>query len=110
MYKPFVDHLQQELFQKFDLHARSIPDGLDHKVSDRGKSPSTIQSWAYQCPELRKIRYTHMVAGETLEVFNCVMYPNHHYELPFMGMDFLSFGSVKNLIVMIRVHHAVENF
>ena len=41
-----------------------------------------------------------MVAGETLEVFNCVMYPSHHYELPFMGMDFLSFGSVKNLIVM----------
>ena len=100
MYKPFVDHLQQELFQKFDLQARTIPDGLDHKISDRGKSPSTIQSWAYHCPQLRKIRYTHMVAGETLEVFNCVMYPSHQYELPFMGMDFLSFGSVKNLIVM----------
>lgn len=100
MYKPFVEHLQQELFRKFDLQARTIPAGLDHKISDRGKSPSTIQSWAYQCPELRKIRYTHMVAGETLEVFNSVMYPSHCYELPFLGVDFLSFGKVKNLIVM----------
>ena len=100
MYKPFVDHLQQELFRKFDLQTRPIPEGLARKVSDRGKSPSTIESWAYQCPELRKIRYTHMVAGETLEVFNSVMYPSHNYELPFLGVDFLSFGKVKNLIVM----------
>ena len=41
-----------------------------------------------------------MVAGETLEVFNSVMYPSHEYELPFLGVDFLSFGKVKNLIVM----------
>ena len=100
MYKPFVDHLQQELFRKFDLQTRTIPEGLARKVSDRGKSPSTIESWAYQCPELRKIRYTHMMAGETLEVFNSVMYPSHEYELPFLGVDFLSFGKVKNLIVM----------
>jgi 15,16-dihydrobiliverdin:ferredoxin oxidoreductase len=100
MYKPFVEHLQQELFQKFDLQSRAIPAGLEHKVSDRGKTPSTIQSWCYQCPELRKIRYTHMVAGETLEVFNSVMYPSYQYQLPFLGVDFLSFGSVKNLIVM----------
>jgi len=100
MYKPFVEHLQQDLFQKFDIQSRTIPTGLEHKVSDRGKTPSVIQSGSYQCPELRKIRYTHMEAGDTLEVFNSVIYPSHHYDLPFLGMDFLSFGKVKNLIVL----------
>ncbi|MEH2000601.1 MAG: hypothetical protein V7L00_17960 [Nostoc sp.] len=29
-----------------------------------------------------------------------MIYPSHHYDLPLLGIDFLSFGQVKNLIVM----------
>ncbi len=100
MYKPFVEHLEKALFQRFALQPRAIPTGLDHQVSDRGRSPATIQSWCYQCPELRKIRYTYMDAGDTMQVFNSVVYPGHQYDLPFLGIDFLSFGKVKNLIVL----------
>jgi 15,16-dihydrobiliverdin:ferredoxin oxidoreductase len=100
MYMPFLDYLKTELSNKFDLQPRDVPTGLDQKVSDRGKSPSTIRSWSYQCPELRKIRYTYMDAGDTLQVFNSVIYPSHHYDLPMLGIDFLSFGKVKNLIVL----------
>jgi 15,16-dihydrobiliverdin:ferredoxin oxidoreductase len=100
MYQPFLEHLEKDLFGKFDLRPRSIPEGLELKVSDRGRSPATIRSWCYQCPELRKVRYTYIDAGESAQIFNSVIYPSHHYELPLLGIDFLSFGKVKNLVVL----------
>jgi 15,16-dihydrobiliverdin:ferredoxin oxidoreductase len=100
MYKPFLAHLQDELSQRFALQARPIPAGLAQCTSDRGRSPASIESWCYQCPELRKIRYTYMDAGDAMQVLNCVMYPSYEYDLPFLGVDFLSFGKVKNLVVM----------
>ncbi|MEM9009127.1 MAG: 15,16-dihydrobiliverdin:ferredoxin oxidoreductase [Cyanobacteria bacterium P01_F01_bin.86] len=100
MYKPFLEHLEASLHRRFRLQSRAIPDGLEHRVSERGRSPATIQSWCYQCPELRKIRYTYIDAGATSQIFNSVVYPSHQLDLPLLGIDFLSFGQVKNLIVM----------
>ena len=100
MYQPFLKYLEDSLYQRFSLRSRSIPEGLAHRVSERGRSPATIQSWCYQCPELRKIRYTYINAGTTSQIFNSVIYPSHQFELPLLGIDFLSFGQVKNLIVM----------
>ena len=100
MYKPFLEHLEQELFQRFNLECRPIPQGLEMNVSERGRHPATIRSWCYSCPELRKIRYTYIDAGESAQIFNSVIYPSHRYELPLLGVDFLSFGKVKNLIVL----------
>lgn len=99
MYKPFLAHLTQVL-EQFELTSRPIPAGLAHNVSNRGRSPATIQSWCYQCPEFRKIRYTYIDAGESAQIFNCVMYPNYQYDLPLLGVDLLSFGHVKNLTVL----------
>jgi 15,16-dihydrobiliverdin:ferredoxin oxidoreductase len=100
MYQPFLEHLEKSLFEKFDLQKRNIPAGLDINISDRGRNPATISSWCYQCPQLRKIRYTYIDAGESAQIFNSVIYPSHHYDLPLLGIDFLSFGKVKNLIVL----------
>lgn len=100
MFQPFREFLEQELFGRFDLCSRSIPAGLDFNVSDRGKNSATIQSWCYQCAELRKIRYTYIDAGETAQVFNSVIYPSHNYDLPLLGIDFLSFGKKKILVVL----------
>lgn len=100
MYKPFLAHLEATLNQRFRLQRRPIPEGLEGRVSDRGRCPATIQSWCYQCSELRKIRYTYIDAGETSQIFNSVIYPSHHFDLPLLGVDFLSFGKVKHLIVM----------
>jgi 15,16-dihydrobiliverdin:ferredoxin oxidoreductase len=100
MYKPFVEHLEQSLAQRFEVQSRPIPAGLECQVSERGKSPATIRSWCQQCPELRKVRYTYIDAGTSAQIFNSVIYPSYHYELPLLGVDFLSFGQVKNLIVM----------
>lgn len=100
MYQPFLDYLEQSLFKRFDLQSRPIPPGLEAQVSDCGRNPATIRSWCYECPEFRKIRYTYIDAGASAQIFNSVIYPNHCYDLPLLGVDFLSFGQVKNLIVM----------
>ncbi|NJL09711.1 MAG: dihydrobiliverdin:ferredoxin oxidoreductase, partial [Calothrix sp. SM1_7_51] len=100
MYKPFLEYLQRELFLRFSLQNRPIPPGLELNVSERGRNPATIRSWCYQCQELRKIRYTYIDAGEASQIFNSVIYPSHHYELPLLGIDFLSFGKLKNLVVL----------
>lgn len=100
MYKPFLRHLEQSLSERFDLQTRPIPDGLASQVSERGRNPASIQSWCYQCPEFRKIRYTYIDAGQSAQILNSVIYPNYCYDLPLLGIDFLTFGQVKNLIVM----------
>ncbi len=100
MYRPFLEHLENSLKNKFALSERSIPEGLECNISERGRHPATIQSWCYECNELRKARYTYIDAGESAQIFNSVIYPGHQYDLPLLGIDFLSFGAVKNLIVM----------
>ncbi|MGD1859534.1 MAG: 15,16-dihydrobiliverdin:ferredoxin oxidoreductase [Leptolyngbyaceae cyanobacterium] len=100
MYKPFLEHLETELNRRFSLQRRPIPEGLELRASNPERHPATIQSWCYQCPELRKVRYTYIDAGETSQILNSVIYPSHHYDLPLLGVDFLSFGKAKNLVVM----------
>lgn len=100
MYQAFKEFLETELNNHFELRPRKIPEGLESKVSERGKNKATIQSWCYQCPQLRKIRYTYIDAGESAQIFNSVIYPAHHYDLPLLGIDFLTFGNKKNLVVL----------
>ena len=100
MYQTFKDFLETELFQHFELRPRDIPTGLEYNLSERGRNKAKIQSWCYQCPQLRKIRYTYIDAGESAQIFNSVIYPAHHYDLPLLGIDFLTFGSKKNLVVL----------
>jgi len=100
MFQPFLKYLEQELFSRFELRGRPVPSELEFQVSQRGKNPAMIESWCYQCPQLRKIRYTYINAGETAQIFNSVIYPTHHYDLPLLGIDFLSFGQKKILVVL----------
>lgn len=100
MFQTFQNFLEQEIFKRFELETRPIPLGLEKNVSERGKNPATIQSWCYQCSELRKIRYTYIDAGETSQIFNSVIYPSYSYDLPLLGIDFLSFGTKKILVVL----------
>ena len=100
MFAPFKEYLEEELFNRFDLRSRPIPAGLESNISVRGKNPATIQSWCYQSNQLRKIRYSYIDAGEMAQVFNSVIYPAHHYDIPLLGVDFLSFGKKKILVVM----------
>ena len=100
MFQPFLQYLEQELFRRFELRIRPVPSELEFQVSQRGKNPAMIESWCYQCPQFRKIRYTYINAGETAQIFNSVIYPSYQYDLPLLGIDFLSFGQKKILVVL----------
>jgi 15,16-dihydrobiliverdin:ferredoxin oxidoreductase len=100
MFQPFLRHLEQELFRRFELESLPILPELEFQVSQRGRNPAMIESWCYQCTQLRKIRYTYINAGETAQIFNSVIYPNYQYDLPLLGIDFLAFNTKKILIVL----------
>ncbi|MBL1208887.1 15,16-dihydrobiliverdin:ferredoxin oxidoreductase [Geminocystis sp. GBBB08] len=100
MYKAFQEFLEKELFEHFELRPRAIPSGLEMKISERGKNPARIKSWCYECPQLRIIRYTYIDAWESAQRFNSAIYSSYHYDFPLLGIDFLSFGKVKNLVVL----------
>lgn len=99
MYKSFQEYLERDL-QRFELQSLPIPEGLAYNVSERGKNRAEIQSWCYSSPQLRKIRYTYIDAGESAQVLNCVAYPDCRYDLPILGIDLLSFGKKKILVVI----------
>lgn len=100
MYKVFQDYLEKAIFDCFEVAEHAIPDGLQHNLSERGRNPAEIKSWCYSCPEFRKIRYTYIDAGPAAQVFNSVIYPSFEYEMPMLGIDLLSFGKKKILVVI----------
>jgi 15,16-dihydrobiliverdin:ferredoxin oxidoreductase len=100
MFQPFLHYLEQELFARFPLQGRPVLPELEFQVSQRGKSPAMIESWCYQSPQFRKIRYTYINAGEMAQIFNSVIYPSYDYDLPLLGIDFLAFGKKKILVVL----------
>ncbi|NEP09648.1 MAG: 15,16-dihydrobiliverdin:ferredoxin oxidoreductase [Symploca sp. SIO2C1] len=100
MFQPFLRYLEKELFTRFELRGCPIPSELEFQVSQRGKTPAMIESWCYESPEFRKIRYTYINAGEMAQIFNSVIYPRHNYDLPLLGIDFLAFGKKKILVVL----------
>lgn len=94
IYRPFLEHLETSLAQRFELTEHSIPAGLECNISERGRHPATIQSWCFECKELRKARYIYIDAGKSAQIFNNVIYPAYKYDLPLLGIYFLSFGAV----------------
>lgn len=100
MFQPFLRHLEQELFSRFELKSRPIDPKLEFQMSQRGKTPAMIESWCYQAPELRKIRYTYINAGPMAQIFNSVLYPAYGYDMPLLGIDFLALGKKKILVVL----------
>jgi len=100
MFQPFLRYLEKELFTRFELRGCPIPSELEFQVSQRGKTPAMIESWCYECPQFRKIRYTYINAGKMAQIFNSVIYPRHNYDLPLLGIDFLAFGKKKILVVL----------
>jgi len=67
-------------------------------VSD--SQPARIESWNYQADGFRKIRSTYIDAGLPAQVFNSVWYPDPAYDLPLLGIDFLSFGKKRVLCIL----------
>lgn len=99
LFMPFIEHqlavMRAELPGVEDL---PFEEPLSYQQS--GKRPARIESWLWKTDQFRKIRATYIDAGINAQVFNSVWYPSPEYDLPLLGIDFLSFGKKKVLCVL----------
>lgn len=99
VFMPFLMHQVEVMRREF----APIEDvGIDQELmfQSSSKRNARIESWAYRTPEFRRIRSTYIDAGLPAQVFNSVWYPEPTYDLPLLGIDFLSFGKKKVLCIL----------
>jgi 15,16-dihydrobiliverdin:ferredoxin oxidoreductase len=101
LFMPFIEHqlkVMQEEFGSEGLVELPFETDLSFQSSDR--RPARIESWQWKSSHFRKIRATYIDCGIAAQVFNSVWYPDPKYDLPLLGIDFLSFGKKKVLCVL----------
>lgn len=97
-FMPFVMHQLAEQERLVGLSDLAIDEDFAYQRSE--KPVARIESWQWKSDDFRKIRATYIDAGWKAQVFNSVWYPSTRYDLPILGIDFLSFGKKKVLCVM----------
>lgn len=99
LFMPFVEYqLEQQKNRLQNLEDLPFETELSYQKSE--KPLGKIESWQWKSSKFRKIRATYIDAGWKAQVFNSVWYPSPEYDLPLLGIDFLSFGKKKVLCVM----------
>lgn len=99
LFMPFITH-------QLSVMASSVPGLVDEPLDssfalqESTVRPARIESFQWSSPDFRKIRATYIDAGPAAQVFNSVWYPDPKYDLPLLGIDFLSFGKKKVLCVL----------
>jgi 15,16-dihydrobiliverdin:ferredoxin oxidoreductase len=101
LFMPFLEHQLKVMRHEFaaeGLGEKLFETDLSYQSSDR--RPARIESWQWKSDHFRKIRATYIDCGVAAQVFNSVWYPDPKYDLPLLGIDFLSFGKKKVLCVL----------
>jgi hypothetical protein len=62
--------------------------------------PARIGSMEFRNDKFRKVRMTYFDAGDAVQVFNTLWYPNFEYDLPMLGVDLISLGKNRVLSVV----------
>jgi 15,16-dihydrobiliverdin:ferredoxin oxidoreductase len=99
LFMPFVQH-QLEIMKAELSDVSDLPFEKELSFQSSERRPARIESWLWRSPQFRKIRATYIDAGVAAQVFNSVWYPDPKYDLPLLGIDFLSFGKKKVLCVL----------
>jgi len=73
---------------------------LDVSYNENKEKCARIVNQCYASDEYRKIRMTYYDAGDAVQVFNSVWYPDAGYDLPVLGIDLLSFNRKKYLAIV----------
>ena len=98
MFNDFLDKLAD------DVQVRSgvplpIPEELVECHSTRKEG--VIRSWAWSLPGIRRLRATRLDAGNVLQVFNAVAFPETDRQQPLLGIDLLQFGLRDKLVAVM---------
>jgi 15,16-dihydrobiliverdin:ferredoxin oxidoreductase len=78
----------------------STLNNLDVSYNENTDKKARIVNHCYASEEYRKIRMTYYDAGDAVQVFNSVWYPDAKYNLPVLGIDLLSFNRKKYLAIV----------
>eukprot|EP00600_Ochromonadales_sp_CCMP1393_P004750 CAMPEP_0174962168 /NCGR_PEP_ID=MMETSP0004_2-20121128/4640_1 /TAXON_ID=420556 /ORGANISM="Ochromonas sp., Strain CCMP1393" /LENGTH=367 /DNA_ID=CAMNT_0016210683 /DNA_START=60 /DNA_END=1163 /DNA_ORIENTATION=- len=97
-----------ETLQKKGYEEVPLDDKFTSRVSD--VKPARIGNMQFQNEHFRKIRMTYFDAGESVQVYNAVFYPQYYYDLPILGIDLISLGKnrVLNVIDCQPLHPTAE--
>lgn len=106
MFDSFLNELHSDITKRGGSPL-PVPEGLAECKSS--KSPSFIQSWLWDVPGFRRWRVTRLDAGESLQVFNSVAYPDYSYDHPLMGVDLLWFGARQKLVAVLDFQPLIQD-
>lgn len=103
LYMPFwewqLDFMKSSLTNLHPIEC-STPNDLDVSYNENTDKRARIVNQCYASDEYRKIRMTYYDAGDSVQVFNSVWYPDAKYNLPVLGIDLLSFNRKKYLAIV----------
>ena len=104
LYMPFWDwqfnFMQESLTNLHPIECSTQNDNIDLTYNENKKKRARIVNHCYASDEYRKIRMTYYDAGDSVQVFNSVWYPDAKYNLPVLGIDLLSFNRKKYLAIV----------
>ena len=103
LYMPFwewqMDFMTNSLTNLHPIECSTVND-LDVSYNENTEKKARIVNHCYASEEYRKIRMTYYDAGDSVQVFNSVWYPDAKYNLPVLGIDLLSFNRKKYLAIV----------
>jgi len=103
LYMPFwewqLDFMKSSLTNLHPIECSTLND-LDVSYNENTDKRARIVNQCYASDEYRKIRMTYYDAGDSVQVFNSVWYPDAKYNLPVLGIDLLSFNRKKYLAIV----------
>lgn len=103
LYMPFwdwqFDFMENSLTNLHPIECSTLND-LDVSYNENTEKRARIVNHCYASDEYRKIRMTYYDAGDSVQVFNSVWYPDAKYNLPVLGIDLLSFNRKRYLAIV----------
>lgn len=98
LFMPFIMKQLEKMNELSGMQDLEFEEELSYNEST--KKSGRIESWLWKTDQFRKIRASYIDAGLGAQVFNSVWYPNPEYDLPLLGIDFLSFGRKRVLCIL----------
>lgn len=103
LYMPFwewqMEFMETSLTNLHPIESSTLND-IDVSYNENKDKRARIVNQCYASDEYRKIRMTYYDAGDSVQVFNSVWYPDAKYNLPVLGIDLLSFNRKKYLAIV----------
>ncbi len=98
MFTHFLDRLVDNVQERSGTPL-PVPRELAEYHSTRKEG--VIRSWAWSLPGIRRLRATRLDAGNVLQVFNAVAFPETDRQQPLLGIDLLQFGLRDKLVAVM---------